>query len=275
MSQLPITLDSATMLTVEDHAALCKAVDLLECTSLPMRLTNLAGKQLEYASRALPQKATKLIANAAELAIKTALRGALATTSHAPGAPASNRWHRTLTAASGAAGGAFGMAALSVELPVSTTLMLRSIAEIARAQGEDLSNPETRLHLLEVFALGGRKPGEEVLEGGYFAARMVLSKSVSEAARYLATKSIGDESAPVVVRVISTIAARFGIVVTQKLAAQAVPIIGALGGAAANYAFMQHFQDLAAGHFTVRRLERIYGADTVFAAYEQVRLRGK
>jgi hypothetical protein len=30
--------------------------------------------------------------------------------------------------------------------------------------------------------------------------------------------------------------------VTPKLAAQAVPVIGALGGAAVNYAFIEHFQ---------------------------------
>ncbi|WP_245424033.1 EcsC family protein [Methylovirgula sp. 4M-Z18] len=275
MRESSIILESSTMLTVEDHAALSKAVDLLERSSLTLRLTTLAGKQLEMVGRALPQRATQIINGAAELAIKTALRAALATTSHKIGTPAANGWHRTLTAASGAAGGAFGLAALSVELPVSTTLMLRSIAQIARAQGENLDNPETALHLLEVFALGGRKPGEEMLEGGYFALRMVLAKSVSDAARFIAAKSAGDQTAPVIVRLISLIAAQFGIVVGEKLAAQALPLIGALGGAAVNYAFTQHFQDIALGHFTVRRLERIYGPEAVREAYEQIRLSGK
>jgi hypothetical protein len=39
----------------------------------------------------------------------------------------------------------------------------------------------------------------------------------------------------VLVRVFAQIASRFGIVVTQKLAAQAVPLIGGVGGAAVNY----------------------------------------
>lgn len=39
------------------------------------------------------------------------------------------------------------------------------------------------------------------------------------------------EGGPVLVRLIAQIASRFGVVVTQKLSAQAVPIIGALGGA--------------------------------------------
>ena len=52
-------------------------------------------------------------------------------------------------------------------------------------------------------------------------------------------------------------------VVTQKFAAQMVPVIGAFGGAVVNYAFIDHFQDVARGHFTVRRLERSYGKDEV------------
>jgi hypothetical protein len=34
------------------------------------------------------------------------------------------------------------------------------------------------------------------------------------------------------------------------------PVIGALGNAAVNYAFIDDFQEIARAHFTVRRLER-------------------
>ena len=64
-------------------------------------------------------------------------------------------------------------------------------------------------------------------------------------------------------------ASRFGVMVTQKLAAQAVPVIGALGGAAVNYAFIDHFQEVARAHFVVRRLERRYGKSAVRTAYER------
>jgi len=60
------------------------------------------------------------------------------------------------------------------------------------------------------------------------------------------------------------------VVVTQKLAAQAIPLIGAVGGAAVNYAFIEHFQDVARGHFTVRRLERRYGKEAVRQEYERL-----
>jgi hypothetical protein len=37
-----------------------------------------------------------------------------------------------------------------------------------------------------------------------------------------------------------------------------------------NYAFMEHFQDVARGHFTVRRLERVYGKERVRAEYNLI-----
>jgi EcsC protein family len=75
----------------------------------------------------------------------------------------------------------------------------------------------------------------------------------------------------VIVRFISQIASRFGVVVTQKLAAQTLPLIGALGGAAVNYTFITHFQKIPKAHFTVRRLERICGKELVRTQYERIR----
>jgi hypothetical protein len=66
------------------------------------------------------------------------------------------------------------------------------------------------------------------------------------------------------------IASRFGVVVSQKIAASAVPILGALGGAAVNAAFLEHFRAVARAHFTMRRLERTYGPDLVKASYLSV-----
>jgi hypothetical protein len=82
------------------------------------------------------------------------------------------------------------------------------------------------------------------------------------------------EGAPVVLRFITQIATRFGVVVTQKIAAQALPVLGGFGGAAVNYAFITHFQTMARAHFTVRRLERRYGMEAVRAEYERIRTGG-
>ena len=56
-------------------------------------------------------------------------------------------------------------------------------------------------------------------------------------------------------------------VVTQKAMAQALPVLGAIGGGLVNTVFISHFQDMARGHFAVRRLERDYGEDAVREAY--------
>ena len=72
------------------------------------------------------------------------------------------------------------------------------------------------------------------------------------------------------VRFITLVASRFGVVLTQKFAAQALPLVGALGGASVNYVFIEHFQEMAQGHFTVRKLERAYGKDIVRAEYERL-----
>ena len=53
----------------------------------------------------------------------------------------------------------------------------------------------------------------------------------------------------------------------QKVAAQALPVVEALGGAAVYYAFTEHSQDVARGHFTVHRLELVYGKEQVRVEY--------
>ena len=90
------------------------------------------------------------------------------------------------------------------------------------------------------------------------------------AARFIAERGVIEEGAPVLVRFITLVASRFGVAVTQKVAAQALPVVGALGGAAVNYAFIEHFQEVAWGHFTVRRLERVYGKNIVRTEYERL-----
>jgi hypothetical protein len=123
---------------------------------------------------------------------------------------------------------------------------------------------------LQVFALGGLKGEADAANSGYFAVRGLLAKSVAEAARFIVDRGVVAEGAPVLVRLIAQIASRFGVVVRQKLAVQAVPVIGALGGAAVNYAFIDHFQEIVRAHFIVRRLERRYGKEAVRTAYEKL-----
>jgi hypothetical protein len=250
-----------------------QAVACLEGTSFAQRLTDAVGRPVGMLRGAMPQSARRVIAHVSETALRGALKLALRTLDLNASAKPANRAHRLAAAASGAVGGALGLAALPFELPISTTILLRSIAEIAREEGEDLSAPESAFACVEVFALGGQGGGESAFESGYFAVRAALAKSVSDSARFVAAQGAAALPAPVVARLISQIAARFGIVVSEKVAAQAAPILGAIGGAAVNAAFADHFQTLARGHFIVRRLERQHGASVV--AFEYQRLQGE
>ena len=253
-------------LELSDLEDLRQAKALLENPGIAAKLTNLIGTPIEKGFALLPSNWQDKVALITRQALMAALKGALLTMKN-NSTKSYSIWHKAGATLSGAAGGFFGMPALAVELPISTTIMLRSIADIGRANGENLASLEARLACLEVFALGGTSPNDDASESAYFAVRGALAKAVTEAVQYLAEKTIAEEGAPALVRLIATVAARFQVQVSEKAAAQAVPIIGAAGGAAVNYLFIDHFQDMSRGHFTVRRLERKYGCDVIQKAY--------
>jgi hypothetical protein len=263
-------MDNARRMQDTDVEALRCAVEVLEHPSLTARLSRLVGKPIELVRQTLPAGASEIIAGAATRGLNAALRVAVRTMQGRVGG-GSPLLHKSLAAASGAVGGGFGLIALPFELPISTIIMLRSIMTLARDQGEDIENPQTALACLQVFALGTRAGEVDTLGNGYFAVRTTLAKTLTEAGRFMAERGIVAEGAPVIVRFISQVGSRFGVVVTQKLAAQSLPVIGALGGATVNYAFINHFQEIAQAHFTVRRLERIYGSEPVRACYDRIR----
>ena len=256
-------------LGIEDHLALERAVKALEHTNLATRIATAVGRQLGSLTRFLPPGVSGFVNRSAEKAIQSAMMVALKSLADKP-ARDSRRFHKAVAALSGAAGGVFGLTSLPVELPVSTVIILRSIADIARNEGEDLSDPAVGFECLKVFALGAHAKDDDFTDSGYFATRGLLAKTVSEASRYVLAQGIGDETAPILVRLVAQIGSRFGLVVSEKLAAQAVPVLGAAGGAVVNYAFAEHFQSIAYGHFTVRRLERLYGDELVRAEYDRL-----
>ena len=257
-------------MTPEHLHELRDAHQLLENPGFMARASHLLGRPIEAALAGLPKSAQSIVATATEKALKVTLQGALVTMDKAP-ALDSPRFHKMLATVSGAAGGFFGLAALPLELPVSTGVIFRSIADIARANGENINSAEVKLECLKVFGMGGPSDKDDAGESGYLALRSSMAKLISEAADYLAATAVAGEGAPVMVRVIAAIASRFQVQVTEKLAAQAVPVIGAVAGGTINFLFVSHFQDMSRGHFTVRRLERLYGSEVVLAEYERLR----
>jgi len=173
-----------------------------------------------------------------------------------------------LVAGTGAVGGFFGPLMLLAELPVTTALMLRSIADIAHSQGENLASEETKVACMQVFALGGRTKEDTAADTGYYGLRLTLSLHLSH--RLFQYKGASNAPVPAGINLVRGIASRFGIVVSDKVAAQMVPVAGAVGGSLLNLVFMHHFQEIARGHFIVRRMERIHGEDNTRTAYERI-----
>jgi hypothetical protein len=240
---------------------------LLDNPSFAARVSGLVGAPIEKGFELLPKKWKPLVLDATRKAVEAALDVAVRTIHHDSTRKPADWWHKIAVGSTGAAGGVFGLAALAVELPVSTTIMLRSIADIARSEGEDLQSPQARFECVQVLALGGASSKDDAAETGYFAARTAMAKAVSEAAKHVAQRGVIEKGAPALVRLIGAVASRFSINVSEKAAAQALPIVGAVGGAVINTMFIDHFQRMARGHFVVRRLERVHGKEEVERAF--------
>lgn len=257
-------------ISAKDFADLKAAKKSLEHPSLPARLAAMAGAPLEKGLILLPKKAQSLIHKTAEKSIHLSYQAAKKTLNKKTHEKADNFFHRALVVGSGAASGLFGPTALLAELPFSTSVIMRSIIDIAISEGEDPASLETQYACLEVFAFGGYSKSDDTAGSGYFMTRAALAKSLGDVAKNIGGRVLGKESAPMVARWLSAIAARFQVVVGEKLAAQLIPVIGALGGATVNLVFMNHFQDMARGHFIVRRLERKYGYDLIRNIYHEI-----
>lgn len=257
-------------ISTADLDDLRRAQRLLSNTSLLARLANAVGMPLEKLVAMLPTVATDAVLVAVDRALTIALDAAIRSR-RAPIRLRGDAAHKMAVGITGGVGGAFGLAATALELPASTTLMLRSIAEIAESEGESLESIETRLACLQVFAFGGPAAQDDAVDAGYFAVRAAMAQGLKEAAEFVAKHGATAKGAPPLVRFIAQIAARFGVPVSEKVVAQSVPVIGALGGAALNVAFLDYFQDLARGHFIIRRLERKYGQEVVRGEYARLR----
>jgi EcsC protein family len=256
-------------LTRDELRDLEAARALLENPGFTMRLANYLGAPVEKGFALLPKGWNETVNKATRGALMKALQIAVASLGKRNRHGSREFFHKILVGTSGGIGGVFGLAALPVELPVSTAIMLRSIADIARSEGHDISQLKTRLECLEVFAFGSKQT-DNMTDSAYWLTRAALGKTISEAASHLTGRGVVDVASPAVIRFVNSIASRFGVVVSEELAAKALPIVGAAGGSIVNVLFIAHFQDMARGHFIVKRLENRYGIEVVRDIYEQL-----
>jgi hypothetical protein len=268
---------AASPLSQEDLASLRRAKEALESPSLTMKLASLVGSPIEKLMAKMPTVAQEKIDDATQAALKKCLQLALRTLSKStiegvvlPPEKPHNLMHKLAVATTGAAGGAFGLFALPVELPVTTTLMFRSICDIARSEGEDVHLIDTQLQCLMVLGMGGPSSSDDNADIGYFIVRGTLAQSVSKATSEIASKGLSGHGSTALLKFLQTVASRFSVQVSEQVAAKSIPAIGAVLGAMVNTVFMDHFQQMAHGHFTVRRLERQYGQLAVERAFQTI-----
>lgn len=287
----------ASLMSNEHTLCLRQAVNQLEVPTMVDRMTAFVGKPAEMTMKALPIKYQHKLSSSVQRTIEWCFDWVLLTVDTSKqGTKSADMTHRFMAAGTGAVTGFIGGAALLVELPVTTGLLMRTIADIARSEGEDLSDPLARQACVEVLALDPTSVrGDHQGVSAYHMVRNQLANLVADASSFFvqsaaieamstvsgqATAEVAATVAsnvvqtrsvsPALVRLMNEIATRFGVTISERVAAGLIPVIGALGGAAVNAAFIQHFQRIAHGHFTVRRLERIYGPHLIANEYDRV-----
>ncbi|MEW9919319.1 EcsC family protein [Marimonas sp. MJW-29] len=194
---------------------------------------NVIGGSAENLIDQLPKGIRQNLETATVAALNQAMRAAHSSRSFVPD---QKSWlNQAVTTALGAAGGAGGLPTALAELPVTTTLLLRVIQGVAVEHGFDPDAENVQFDCVQVFSAAGPLSGDDGTDLGFLSARVALSGKAMQA-------------------VIHKIAPKLAVVLGQKLAAQAVPVLGAMAGAATNYAYTSYYQDMAHVHFGLRKL---------------------
>lgn len=194
-------------------------------------LLNRLGSSGEDLLQRLPQPVraglTASTASALRLAMKGATHSRRLVPDQKPG------FDRVLSAAMGAAGGAAGLPGALVELPATTAFLLRTIQGAAVAEGFNPEAESVTFDCIQVFTAAGPLASDDGSDLGFLSLRLGLPGGVH--------------------RLIAQVAPKLGVVLGQKLAAQAVPIAGAIAGAAVNYVYAGYYREMAHVHFGLRR----------------------
>ena len=208
-----------------------------------MRLVNGLGTKLESQLSVVPERYRGQI----ERAVAQGLETAYGLAARAP--DMGERGPVVAVMASGAAGGAGGLATSIAELPVTVTLMLNAIRGEARAAGFDPDAPAIRVECLRVFGAGSPLASDDGVNTSFITARLSITGQAVQ-------------------NIITTIAPKLAAVLGQKVAAQAVPVLGAVSGAALNAAFLSYYREIARIRFALLRLAEVHGAEPVLEAFK-------
>ncbi len=253
-------------LSTEHLSQLTGAKTLLENGGLPAKIGGLFGISVGNTNELLPPDWSAHGTAIAHDTVMLALRGMLMTLGIGDDIfPPLARFAAAMRAQDRVA----GLPGLALELPVSTMLLCRSIADIAQANGEQADSLRTRLACLESLALGDASADHGA---GYFVARDALAAPTERAAEYLSNTFMVDDASPELDGYVGAVAARFRRQIETHVATEAALDIGAHYTSAVKLLLIDHFLDIARGHFVVRRLERVYGMHEVRTTFARIRV---
>ncbi|MBY0338491.1 MAG: EcsC family protein [Acetobacteraceae bacterium] len=228
-----------TALTPTEEATLDRAADAyLAAKGKLMGRLEQAGALLQSGLHRLPSGIQKAVADRARDGLELGFRTAILGLDPDAAKRAATGNYKLGGMASGFIGGFGGFATTLAELPVTTMLIMRSVADIAREEGLPLTDPEVRAACIEVFAFGGPLEEDDDADLAFWGARLA-----------------GREVASLVL----TVATRYAPALLTKLAGQAVPLMGGAVGAGLNLLYMEFYQRMARVVFALLPLERAHG----------------
>lgn len=272
------------IITPEDKAALIRAKASMQNLGWAIRNVNKIGNTVETGISYVPEKVLVKVEKITEKVLLQIIKANLLTIQkHKTFKKPSKTTYKSIVTGTGAVSGffgastGFGTAIFASEVAITTKFLMRTIMDVARSEGEDIYTLEGQMACLEVFAFGGDSKDDDGMEMSYYTTRMALNSAlnnVSVASIKMGIDSLvkgaGTLGSNVVSNFLSKITTRLSLLISEKFLAQAVPIAGAIGGGGLNYVFVNHFQNMATAHFTIRRLERKYGEAEVKLVYETI-----
>ncbi|GAB5437281.1 EcsC family protein [Falsiruegeria mediterranea] len=198
-----------------------------------VQMLNALGGKAEGLLDQLPANVRDGLTEATERALRLSVQAAQGTRRAVPD---QKEWINTAVAtALGAAGGFGGLPGALVELPATTTMLLRAIQGVAAETGFDPATESVQFDCVRVFSAAGPLDFDDGADLGFLSARMTLTGGAMQ-------------------KLIATVAPKLATALGQKLAAQTVPILGAVAGAGTNFAYTRYYQQIAHVQFGLRRL---------------------
>jgi hypothetical protein len=154
------------------------------------------------------------------------------------------------------------------DVTASMTLLSRQTCLLGSVYGFSPKNLENLPHILAAMA-----PQTTTSDEGYLAIKAAVVASVRETSRFVAgtagmmiDRHLLEREAPQMIRLLTSVAERLGVTVTQKELGILVPVAGAVLNGSINMAFQQVCHQTAKDYFRRLLLEDRYGDELIAVA---------